>query len=490
MAQSAVPPASPWKRYRLIALLVLVVLAVGAYLAWPRVQETLWLGRLHSDDARVRKAAQEDLAASDHAGLDERLLDVLGDPEHSFFVRTQVGGILMRRGQLTGVEKVLRSDNLDARTAALSSLLAKEPTLGRAWFRREYLERPEYRIEETVLAWLARDGDDSRTAAVDAALRLQLDEVLPAFRRIVATAKDATLTPGQQQVLVAAARGLFQLGDCEVLADLVEPARKATTDIIRLRLMQVIYESVLGAGARCPDAVSPDVVKEIVLGGFEGGLNARHGALLILAQQPSWAGELSDKLLSILDGESGDTEYVRRAALAALAAGNVSGLSERLARYFHDASPSVRSEAVTTSTVVPGSWASCWIGVLRNETENEVAYDAALSLLREQAGSYVGMPEKLNVRKTSDVTAFRHGMFARGESHGMSRDAWADAWFGWAAEQAGLDAPRTLQALATRKAFWGAADEGDVSAAQAALEGALGREAGLWTYEQGWLDAR
>lgn len=405
MARSPHPqapaPSRRWKRVFMIAGVVAVLAIVLTWAFWPRIQVWMWLGELHSDDGSVRATARDNLAASDFSGLDEKLYEGLVDPDRSFEVRAQVGSILIRRGRMALVENALRCDALAGRTAALAALNARVTQLGEEWFRNDYVRRPEYLVKETLLAWLDREGDLSRLQAIHMAVRLGYEEAVPLLRALARPPHDGPLSAPERHILVAAARGLLAFGNCEVVPEFVEPARSASDDLVRLRMMQILYDAVVDPRGVCTNAVPTETVKGIVLDALDAETNTKHGALLILARQPEWTKEVQDKVLAILDGEHGDTDYVRRAALGAISATDDEAFARRLPRYFHSSIPVIRSEAVTASRAYakreafPFSFESCWIGLVRDESGSETAYNGALGALTDVSGKWIGLPAQV-----------------------------------------------------------------------------------------------
>jgi len=501
-AEPAVLPPRPWKRALVVAAVIVLVVAALLWIFRERIETAMTIGELHSDDPAVRKAARDELAASDGADMDDVLYEEFLDTDRPFTVRTQLGQVLLRRGRLPKIERALRSDDVQARIAALAVIYAHRlqiPDDGNAWFRREYGANPAYPVKETLLAWLRSDDDYSRLQAIQIAQDLPLPEAVPILRELAVPTARGNLGRSQRGLVSAAATALLALKDCEVVPALLELAKNSDDERIRLRMTQVVYQAVAGPQPACPDAVPEADVKSMVVAGLDGAPEVRQGALLILAQRPPWAAEIADRLLAILDGKHGDNVYVRRAALGALAAVGDDAFGRRLPRYFHAEDPNIRSQAVSASFAYaekPGFehfFPSCWIGVLRDETGSDVAFEGALGGLRQAAGRYVGIPDSVTGEakgRRERQNAFRDEMYKRGESHGVSRDAWATRWFEWWASELGLSGSEVDAAVAARAAFWKAARQGDDEAARRALDAVPRREPGLFTYEAGWLDAR
>lgn len=487
----------------LVGVGIVVLVGVALLLFWSDIQRSLTINKLHSDDPRVRKAAREELAESDEPGLDEELAEILVDPDKAFNVRAQIGGILIKRGRMTFVEQAMASDDLQARMAALTVLDAHQhliPEGGAVWFQREVAGNPAYRVPETLLAWLGRDGDLSRSEAVRIVRTLEMEEAIPLLRKLAVPPRSGTLSRGERGLASTAANALVGFKDCESIPLLVDAARNSDDERLRLRLTQLVYQAVSGGQAACKDAVPVDDVKAMVFSALDAAQEVKQGALLILARQPEWAGEIADRMLAILDGDEGDNVYVRRAALSALTAVGDDTFGRRVPRYFHAGDLNIRSQAVSASRVYarkPGFedfFEGCWIGVLRDETESNLAFDSSVGGLRDRAGIVVGMPPAVLGQKEgrdARMIQFRKEMFETGESFGLDRLAWVDVWFDWWAKQLGIESQEERDAaLAARRAFWEAAGAGDAAGAEKALESVPSGSGPLFTYEQSWLASR
>jgi hypothetical protein len=141
----------------------------------------------------------------------------------------------------------------------------------------------------------------------------------------------------------------------------------------------------------------------------------------------------------------------------------------------------------------PVKYVAAWIGLLENETDNVNAVTAALTSLREKAGTWIGLPSELKeaaTRSAKSWAAFKEEIFEKGESRGLARRDWAEAWWRWWAAEMGLTDEEVDRAWADRLAFWQAARAGDVVGAKKVLEAAPRRDEGLFTYEEGWVDAQ
>lgn len=501
--QPEAKPSSSLKPILLVGVGVVVLVAFAVLLFWSDIQLSLTINKLHSDDPRVRKAAREELATSTASGLDEKLAEILVDPDKAFNVRTQVGAVLLRRSRMTYVERAMTSDDLDARVAALAVFNGHQHVLpdgGRLWFERDVAGNPAYRVEETLLAWLARDGDLSRLEAVGIARDLRLETSIPLLRALAIPPRSGTLSRPERGIVSAAANALVSLKDCESIPPLLAAANASDDDRLRLRLMQLVYRAVAGAQPACEGAVPEDDVKAMVIAALDSAAEVKQGALLIFAEKPDWGREVSDRMLAILDGVEEDNVYVRRGALSALTAIGDEAFGRRLPRYFHADDLNLRSQAVSGSRAYarkPGFekfFESCWIGVLSDETESSLAFDSAVGGLRDRAGVVVGMPPAVLGKSEGRVQRtiqFRKEMFEKGESFGLDRLEWIEVWFAWWAKKLGIEPVETRNAAFTaRRAFWEAARAGDVARAEQVLESVPSGSGLLFTYEQGWLESR
>ena len=464
---------------------------------WPRFRTQRLIADLHSNNALTVNTARDQLLASDDEGLNDVLVDTLRDADTSFPVRVAVGQILLRRNRLAMVETVLQDADPQARQAALAVLFGQVHQHGLDWFKRSYVEPDPEGMRETIHAWLGQDRDASRAHAVELATALELRDTVPAIRELVRPSREIGSTREQRRLVEAAAKALLTFEDCEGVERLATAAKEETEDVVRLRLIQALYRGVRGPQPPCPDAVTEQELKDIVLAALDGPPNTRHGAILLLRGEPGWAKEAGDKLLAVLD-EDAPGDFARRAALGALAESGDPAFARLVPRYFHDVDQYVRSEAVTASRLYAGRpdtpvrYVSCWIGVLENETENEFAVYGAMGGLREAAGQWLGLPKDL-VRAAAKGepawTTFRKTLFEQGEASGFSRSAWAKTWFDWWAIDLGLEGDAIDRAWELRQAFWQAARSGNVDEARQQLQAleALGAE-GLDCYERAWLD--
>jgi hypothetical protein len=483
--------AWPWKRYLKIAVPALVLLALAIFLFWPALQVRLWISSLHADDPRAIAAARDNLIASQREGLDDTLEGILRDPGESFAVRTLVGEILLKRNRLQRVEAALLSDRLEERTAALAVLQQQR------FFADTYPGDPRYRIQETVLQWIDREGDPTRGTAVRLAKDVGVPEALPKIRGLIHRSASGALSRDEETLLKEALGAVKGFKDCESLSQVLDVALNEKNDDVRRVALSVLVRATRQPEPYCADALPEETVKLAVLKGLEGGRITQIMAMLVLSQESAWAREAYARLLTILD--SGEDGVLRRHALNALTNSGAEDLVARLPRYFSDENPSVRSEAVTAAQVFGGGktpkarFEGCLIGIVANERENRAAWDAALRFLRERAGGWQGLPAGIEAGSSEagrTLMTFLTDMFERGESHDLSRADWAKAWFRWWAADLGLTPEQVDAAVATRDAFWSAARAGDVTGARRVLQAFQPAGRGLFSYEEGWLAGR
>lgn len=495
---ASLPPESPAsRRYVYVAAGVLVVVVALLLVLWPRFRTQRLIADLHSNNAVTVNTAREQLLASDDEGLNDVLVATLRDVDTSFPVRVAVGQILLRRNRLPQVEAVLQDADPRARQAALAVLFGQVHQHGMDWFKRSYVEPDPEAMRETIRTWLAQDRDASRSHAVELASALAMKDAVPAIRELVRPSEEVGSTRAHHRLIEAAAKALLAFEDCEGVKRFAAAAKQEQEDVVRLRMMQALYRGVRGPQPPCPDAVSEQEVKDIVIAALDGPANTRHGAILLLRGEPAWAKTAMGELQAVLDEDS-EGDFARRAALGALAETGDLEFARRLPRYFHDADQYVRSEAVTASRLyaalpeAPVRYVSCWIGVLENETENEFAVYGAMGGLRDAAGQWLGLSQDLVRAAAKGEPAwitFRKTLFEQGEASGLSRSAWARMWFDWWAIDLGLEGEAIDRAWALRRAFWLAARSGDLESAKTALDGIQGLGAeGLDCYERAWLD--
>jgi HEAT repeat protein len=465
----------------------LLLLAAAVVLSWPALQVRLWISSLHSDDPAAIQAAERGLTQSGRQGVNDALFGVLVDPGASFAVRVRTGRILLDRIQ--GVDRVgeavLRPD-LTERTAALAALGERD------YFQR-YVDDERFRVRETVLDWLRRDDDLTRTAAIELAKKMALEEASPLIRPLIRVTHPATRSTQEAALVREAMRAVDALEDCEAVPLLRTVAETEPSDDVRWVALDLLERVTRGRDAPCPDGVTDDVLRDLVLAALDGGRTTSLTAMRILRDHPPWAPAGAARLWAILDGPADGT--VRRTALSALPMAARDELAQRLPRYFHDPDPSVRSEAATAAGVYeadpekPARFVSCWIGMLRDETQNEVGWKRALEGLHGAAKGWRGLPDDLASLPGDDPAAFlkmRQELFSRGESRGLSRLAWAEGWLRWWAASLGLATDEVDAAVEVHRAFWRAAERGDAAEARRVL-GTAPEAPGLFCYEEGWL---
>ncbi|MHC5011631.1 MAG: hypothetical protein ACYTG6_11910 [Planctomycetota bacterium] len=490
MAAASRTSAPPWKRYLKIAIPALLIVVLFVIVFWPAIQTKLWIAALHANEKETVDDAILGLTDSDRSGIDDTLYDVLTDPDASFLVRRRVGRILLKRNRLTRVEAALAEDDLGARLAALT-VLSKEQ-----WFRETYLSDSAFRVEETVRGWLGREEDPTRTIAVDIVRDHRLEWARPQVRALIRRSTTEEPSLEETTVVLNAMQTAIALKDCEAVPLLRDMALDDPADGVRRQALNVLYRAVRGPQPPCPDAVDAEQMRDLALAGLEGGRLTQLVAMGQLAQEAEWAEQVTDRLIGLArDGADG---VIRRTALRGVAGTVSEDLAAELPRFFHDPEYYVRSEAITTSTLyarddeAEARFEGCWIGLVRDETEKRDVWDRALRALRDEAGTWIGLPPEINAAALADDERFAGiltQLFTRGEGEGFSRDAWADAWFRWFAEDLGL-APLEVDAAAeARTQFWEAAKTGDATAMRAALDRAPIASASLFSYEQGWLMA-
>ncbi len=486
-----------WPRYVVIGGVVVVVLLAALWFLGPSIQIDRWIADLHAVNPKTVKAAREALVTSKLRQVDERLADDLGDDSLPFRVRVVLGDVLVERHRLERVEQVLRQGSAAGRHAALATIYSRIGKLGLEWFQREYVARAEYGVPDLLVSWLQEPRTASRSVAAKIAAAAHVRKAIPALRAIVRGEGDLGTTREQRAVLSEAAQALISLGDCEAVPLFVEPARHEPTDLARLRMMQALHQAVRGEKAPCPDAVPAETVRDVVLEALDGPPHTRQGALLILKAEPEWALAAQDEILRILD-DSPVHEFHRRHALDALASTRDPDFARRLPRYFHDPDPYVRSEAAMAALGYqnepkpPLQYADAFVGLIENEHENDNAFFAAMGGLKRLVGRWVGLPPEIvesAAKGGQEWVAFRDRMFREGKSHGLTRAEWARLWWEAWAKTLGLSDEEIDKGWAAREAFWKAAGKGDAAAARASLEASPRHDDGLFTYEEGWLDA-
>lgn len=495
--------ARPWKRYLKIGLPILVVLGAAFWFFWPRWAVELEIRGLHNPDARARRAHLEALESNGDPDLViDCLLDAVQDDDYAFEVRKICADLLHEHfHRLGALEKILRTGSLPSRCVVLRSLMVTP------FFKTQVAGDPAYRVRETVHDWLARKGDMSRTFAIQIAVQLEIDDVLPAIRPLVARSGRANVPPREERnLMIAAAGALGRLHDCQQLPRLLPIATNDPDALVRLRFMQVLetaaFRPAQGGAAPCAGAVDEAAMQSLLGHALDDTDHAvRMGALLILARHAPWARSHRARIRQIYDGDATGAE--RRHALEALvAAGDEGSLATLLPQACHDPAGEVRVSAAR-AIAEHGQGLhleECWIGFVEEETQVQLLFNDALDDFQRFAHDRVGFPEPLKLQSVNDKTAFRQteaNLFAGAELnvaaagggvlHKVSRHTIAEAMFRWWCDKRGLSAADTEKAVAARRAFYAAKARGDHAAAKAALDGAgLSEPQGLFAYERAW----
>lgn len=489
---SAPKSRSSMRRYLWIG--IPLVLAVAAFLIWGlrHIEVTIAINGLHAHDPVQRRAHAEVLENyEDKEYVIGRLSDAVQDDDRSFAVRMSCARLLLDHFDRIGkLDQLLRTGSLSTRCVVLATVAHKP------YFRKTYVDDPKYRVRETITEWLALDGDVTRFHAIQLAVKLDMDELVPEIRPLLKRSGAANIhTREERDVIIAAAGAMRHFKICDSVPEMLDIATRDGDPLVRLRLMQMVDEMSFRTDREiaCPGAVSEDAMRTLVTKALEDeDHTVRMGAELILARMPDWAQAVLPRLREVLRGDFTGAE--RRHALEVLVAAGEPEDLERLPLLFHDADPSVRA---TAAAVVPDrpdlKLEGCLIGLVGAEAENEHLFIGSLQSLRKAAKQSVGLPQAWRMKQATDPAGFKgdqRTLFSTGQMGEVTRDGLAIAWFEWWCGQLGLDADETAEALAVRKAFWQAMDRRDVRAAEQALSGMKRDVPGLFTYERAWIDAR
>jgi hypothetical protein len=492
VAKTAAPhdaDAKPWKRYLLIGGPLVVVIAVLVFVFWPEIKVRGWINRLSKPEVRVEQI--EALESYDDRDLVNRLLlEAVEDDDRDFGARRTCAGLLIKRDRLAKLEGLLKTGSLMTRGVILRALS------GQRFFRTTYAEDPVYRAHDTVREWLGRDGDLTRSHAIQLAMEMGMDDVMPLIRPVLTAPPAPNVHPRVQRELLQAAVGAVEkFADCESVERVAELAATHGDPLVRLRCLQILDRTVvrLQPPADCRDAMPEAQQKALVLGALEDADKAvRMKAMLILGRRPAWAADVSERLESILDSAAPPEE--RRQALEALGSLGQPAFMERFPGFFHDPSAEVRSSAVRVAgTVSDVPLVGCLIGLIEDETESDLLFETVASGLRAAAGKWVGLPAPLQKRATRDRLGFKRDLstlFSRGEIEGLTRAGWAEAWFRWWCGHLELTPEQTERAVTARGAFRAAKDARDRDGARAALDGLGFDVPGLFAYERAWIQLR
>ncbi len=486
---AAPPPGRRAKRIVLGASAAALLVGLFLWLVWPGIQWRIWIRGAEKEEYQKYLLAEQDPA------LVDLLADGVGNGDLGPRTRVALAQILSKKSRGGVLDKLLREGDLTTRTTVLQAVRHE------AYFGTHFVEDPSFRIPQTILEWLARDGDATRVDAVALALlpSLKSREALPSIRRMLGEAGPAAAgTRGMAAGAVAA----FE--DCESVPTLLAMARSEPDPVTRLRALQALVQLLDARGSPCAAQLNEEAVRDVVAKALrqegQDSFNRalRMGALLKLKDHPRWlAAEAAAVRALLADDRVADPE--RRTAMDALVAAGDPETVAGFARWFHAPSPELRSEAVNlaaNSGVGGRSLASCLIGIVRDERASDAAFGRALQEVRALTGSWaaVGFPAK-HVGPKADaaaLNAFIGNLFRAGEADGVTRESVAETLFRWLAGKRGLSPEETDAAVAARAAFWAKARAGDAAGARAALDALAGKasDAELWTYERGWLLAR
>lgn len=503
-------PAAPWKRYAVILVAVLAVLAIAWLIGGESFVIERHISGLHSNDGRTR--ASHVAALKEHPNKDlviEKLTAAVQDADNDFEVRKICADLLHRHfSRLSILERILRtSGDVHTRGVILRSLMVE------SYFLDEIVTDPAFRAPETIDAWLAIDGDVTRMHAIQLAVKMDRKEALPLIRPLLDRSGKAMIDRRRERdVMIAAAGAVERFADCASLPRMLAIAEQDDDFLVRLRFMQIIDRTSF---REHPAPVCAGTVDEATFAAFvrdaldDPAHEIRMGAMLILTRKPTWAKPALPRLREILAGPAmdgtRDTGAERRHALEVLMRVGEPDDVARLPQSFHDSSPEVRSTAARSVKLLGDSGLEgAWIGVLEDETGSQVLWTEALDLFYKWAKvreGRLGFPASMARKAVMDSNTWNKdlaNLFAGqqvmvAEDDGtflkLSRASIAEDHFRWYARKLGLEPEQVEQASAARKAFYAAKRRGDVEAAQAALADAP-RAENLWAYEEAWLATR
>lgn len=479
----------PWKRYMLIGAPLVLIAAVLAVIFWPEIKVRGWINRLSKPEVRAEQIEALE-SYEDRELVNRLLLEAVTDDDREFGARRTCATLLIKRQRLSKLERYLRTGTLDTRGVILRALS------GQRFFRSTYVEDPAFRVHETVREWLGREGDLTRSHAIQLAIEIGMDDVMPLIRPILSAPPAPNVHPRVQRELIQAAVGAVEkFADCESVPQVAQMAAEHRDAYVRLRCLQIVDRTAIRKPphAACPEALPEERKKAVVLRALEDEDKAvRMKAMLILGRRTDWAADVADRLQSILD--SGAAPEERRQALEALGSLAQPAFLERFPRYFHDPSPAVRSSASRVAGATDDiPLFGCFIGLLEDETESDLLFETTVFAMRKAAGKWIGLPEDLVRKAAADRSGFKkdlNTLFRSGALDTVTRSGWAEAWFLWWCDQLELTPEQTQQASAARKAFRAAKEARDVEAARKALDGLGFDVPGLFTYERAWLQVR
>jgi HEAT repeat protein len=499
-------------RTRLVlgALAVLVVGAAIVLFVLPPMRRAARVRDVtEAEDANFRA-----LVASDDPGLDAALEEALFDGSRSFRNRVGVAKLLLRRrAGFPPVERALRDPDLSTRVAALAALHTRD------FFHKQVLPDPSYRVRETVLEWVRREGDTSRRRALVLLQTpaLKTPEALPAIRKMIEPVPPGTtLSKEESDLRRAAVDALRNYVDCEAADALLAVAKNDPEPVTRLRAVQALAALHRAKDAPCAETLPEERVAEVVHAAFahpgedSDDRALRLGAMSEMARTPEWGKAKAAELRARLASDVSPIE--RRQALETLVKIDDAETVATLPRWFHDDSPEVRSSAATTVAQDRAPEAirehgSLLAGYVRDEHApgGVAAYEAALVRLQADAGSWPGIPPEIVQDAHAFSTNVRHflaRLYKEGRAEARTkqgvlvstdRETVAREAFRQVAKRLGLeDAAKVAEAEAFRDAFWEKARAKDVAGARALLESSpvARSNPGLFLYESGWLAAR
>lgn len=499
---------SSLKRYALILGVIILALGVVAVLYGPTFMVDRDIRGLHSIDPKIRRAHLDALKNHEDKELViERLTAHVQDEKIDFEVRRMCADLLHRHfNRLAILEGLLRDDasSIHTRGAVLRSLMI-EP-----YFLDQIVTDPDFRVLDTLKAWLALEGDMTRMHAVQIAVRADFDEVMPLIRPLLARSGASMVNPRRERdLMIAAAGAVERFADCETLPVLMDGARSDADLLVRLRYMQIVDRTVFRTVPKpvCAGKADQEAFAAIVRDALgDEAHEVRMGASLILVRQPEWAEEALPRLREIVAMpkrvDDRDTGAERRHALEVLLRVGKDEDLARIPHYCHDPSVEVRSAAARSiKTIGDTGLEGCWIGLLQDETENQALWVEVIDLFYKWAKirmGRLGFPAEMSVKAVQDPQAWSKdlaGIFGGQELvvtgadatlMRISRTSIAEDHFRWYARKLGLEQDQLEAALTARRAFYAAKAKNDPKAAQAALESAP-RAGNLWAYEDAWI---
>jgi hypothetical protein len=494
-ADAAAAPRS-WRRWLLFGVPALVVVAGVLVWHWPSWQLQRAISDLNSDNPQTRESAEKHLRSSGHPDVNDVLLVAVEDRGNTFDLRRRCATILKQRNRLSLLDGALRQGDVTTRAVILAVLFREE------YFRKTYLEDASFRVRETLLEWLRRDGDEERGVALQIAIAFRVPGTEALLAPLLRRSETLARNPGAvQEILIAAGEAVVQFRACDAAPLVLDLAASDPDDAVRVRSMDAVERLFLGPPPVCPDAVPAARVKEVVLAALDAPgdeplqRSLRMKAMLVLRRQSDWVREIRDRLVAVLESRASGAE--RRQALEALVTAKDPALLEAMPRWFHDRDADVRSSAVLMApTVEQPRLEGCLVGIVRDEPESAAALEVALRGLARSAGQWLGMPDEIvhsrDARAKEDAfKKFVDELFRRGESRGVTRDGLATTWFRWwAGTLLKLTPEQVEKAVEVRAAFQRAMEAGDVAAGRVALEAFGTTVPGLFAYEQGWLASR